>query len=121
MGGAVLVGTAVVVVGAWVVAGTIVVVGAAVVVVSVLPLHAEATSSAATTTAYFFTIPVCHPSPEGKVGGEVRTSDTRSRYAAVDVSLRTALFGVGLEKFPSDAIPWAVLATAPFASGVSKI
>ena len=65
MGGAVLVGTAVVVVGACVVAGTIVVVGAAVVVVSVLLLHAEATSSAATTPSYFFTIPVCHPSPEG--------------------------------------------------------
>jgi len=107
VGGAVLVGTAVVVVGAWVVAGTIVVVAAAVVVVSVLLLHAEATSSAATTTSYFFTIPVCHPSPEGGGG--------------VDVSLRTALFGVGLEKFPSDAIPCAVLATAPFASGVSKI
>jgi hypothetical protein len=79
VGAAVLVGTAVVVVGAWVVAGTIVVVGAAVVVVSVLLLHAEATSSAATTTSYFFTIPVCHPSPKGEVGGEVRTSDTRRR------------------------------------------
>ena len=65
MGGAVLVGTAVVVVGACVVAGTIVVVGAAVVVVSVLLLHAEATSIAATTTSYFFTIPVCHPTPQG--------------------------------------------------------
>ena len=47
--------------------------------------------------------------------------DTRSRYAAVDVSLRTALFAVGLEKSPSDAILCAVLATAPFASGVLEI
>ena len=45
----------------------------------------------------------------------------RRRYAAVDVSLRTALFGVGLEKPPADAVRCAVLATAPFASGVSKI
>jgi hypothetical protein len=79
--GAVLVGTAVVVVGACVVAGTIVVVGAAVVVVSVLLLHAEATSSAATTTSYFFTIPVCHPSPEGAGATSGAPGvDTRSRY-----------------------------------------
>ena len=47
--------------------------------------------------------------------------DTRSRYAAVDVSLRTALFGVGLEKSPSDANSCAVLATASFAPSGSKI
>ena len=91
------------------------------VAVSELPPHPETTNRNVSATAYFFTIPVCHPSPEGEVGGEVRTSDTRSRYAAVDVSLRTALFGVGLEKPRSDAIPCAVLATAPYASGVSKI
>ena len=34
-------------------------------VVSVLLLHVEATSSAATTTACFLTVRVCHPSPEG--------------------------------------------------------
>jgi len=56
VGGAVLVGTAVVVVGACVVAGTIVVVGTAGAVVSVLLLHVEATSSAATTTACFLTV-----------------------------------------------------------------
>ena len=56
MGGTVLIGTAVVVVGACVVAGTIVVMGAAGVLVSVLLLHIEATSSAATTTAYFLTV-----------------------------------------------------------------
>ena len=73
MGGAVLVGTAVVVVGACVVAGAIVVV-----VVSVLLLHAEATSSAATTTPYFFTIPVCHLSPPGGWGD---VEAPRCRYA----------------------------------------
>jgi len=56
VGGTVLIGTAVVVVGACVVAGTIVVMGAAGVLVSVLLLHIEATSSAATTTAYFLTV-----------------------------------------------------------------
>ena len=56
MGGTVLVGTAVVVLSACVVAGTIVVMGAAGVLVSVLLLHIEATSSAATTTAYFLTV-----------------------------------------------------------------
>jgi len=93
VGGAVLVGTAVVVVGAWVVAGTIVVVGAAVVVVSALPLHAEATSSAATTTSHFFTIPVCHPSPEGG-GGDIGAP--RCRYAVFAL-------GVAADPCPGEA------------------
>jgi hypothetical protein len=63
------------------------------------------------------------PPPEGGAVGvsDALGVDTRRRYAAVDMSLRTALFGVGLEQSPADAVRCAVLATAPFASGVSKI
>ena len=86
VGVAVVVGAAVaagatVVAGAAVVDGAPVVEGTAVVgvatevvatgaVVSPLLLHAEATSSKATRTAYFLTVSVCHPSPEGG-GGDI--------------------------------------------------
>ena len=86
-GGASVVVGGTVVVGAMVVVGGTVVVGAMVVVgsvvagaeVSELPPHPETTNRNVSATAYLFTIPVCHPSPEGEVGGQVRTSDTRSR------------------------------------------
>ena len=91
-GGAVVVAAEVV--DATVLAGTSVVVGGTVVVetatvvvtteavaagsvVSTVPLHAEATSNAAPTTAYFFTTRVCHPTPEGVVG---RQRTPRCRY-----------------------------------------
>ena len=64
-----------------VVARAAVVVGGAVVAgvaVSELPPHPETTNRNVSATAYFLTVSVCHPSPEG-VRGEVRTSDTRSR------------------------------------------
>ena len=88
---AVVVGAAVVgaaVVGAAVVGATVVVGPTAVVVttevvatgavVSALPLHAEVTSSKATRTAYFLTVSVCHPSPQGG-GGDIGAP--RCRYA----------------------------------------
>ena len=60
------------------------------------------------------------PLPEGwDTTSDLPGVDTRRRYATVDTSLRPDLIGVGLEKFPSDAIHCAVLAAASFASGVS--
>ena len=58
----VVVGTAVVV-DAWVAAGATVAAGVA---VSELPPHPEVTNRKVSATAYFLTVPVCHPSPEGR-------------------------------------------------------
>jgi hypothetical protein len=73
VGATVVVGAVVVVVGATVVVGAVVVVVGATVVaglaVSELPPHPETTNRNVRTTAYFLTVSVCHPSPEGAGGG----------------------------------------------------
>ena len=95
VGATVVAGATVVVVGATVVAGAtvvvavIVVVGAAVVVevgaaVSELPPQADGTNRNNRATAYFLTVGVCHPSPEGG-GGDIGAP--RCRYAQVDPAL----------------------------------
>ena len=88
IGATVVVGAAVVVIGATVVVGAAVVVttvvvdarvaaGATVVAgvaVSELPPHPETTNKNASATAYFFIVSVCHPTPEGGVGGSLTPS-----------------------------------------------
>ena len=68
--GAAVVGTTVVVY-ARVAAGATVVAGVA---VSELPPHPETTNKNASATAYFFIVSVCHPTPEGGVGGSLTPS-----------------------------------------------
>jgi len=93
--------TAAAVVGAAVVVDTTVVVDACVVsratvvagvAVSEPPPHPEATNRNVRATAYFLTVRVCHPSPEGAVGvSDALRVDTYSRAAGptIEIPLRS--------------------------------
>ena len=92
--------TAAAVVGAAVVVDTTVVVDACVVsratvvagvAVSELPLHPEATNKNVRTTAYFLTVSVCHPAPEGAVGvSDALGVDTYRRFMGLRGGTRMA-------------------------------